>query len=428
MTRLRIPRPLSIALQVVLSIAISLSIATIVIIVMFSRQTVSVTRYGSAPQRVAVGREALALMRPILPATDSALSAEDAGLLYRSLVPLTQPDDEGVAHPDDRVVTAFTIPWDRLADDSTVFADARSPAGRTPRIDRNKLFTSFARGLTPEERATLANIASDTLWSAFDRVARAERLDLVTASFVLPLGPRRSAVELPIPRTSRFNALSDGVAYRVLHEMASGRRDHAEAVIGAQYALGLRLSTDGLSAIEALLGQRLALDAIALRRQLHERVPRAGSAPIATAAARIRQLADSARDARQTQRDTVAAAELRDVTLAAVADTTLERPFRIEVLSFAGYTSCASPRELLLGPGPQLSTARSDALRTLAVSAADTAFLEYLDAQTTQARFSSSAEGWFPALIRRTAAGLSTVTTNPRFRACADMLVAANFF
>lgn len=428
MTRLRLPRPLSTAVQFVLSLSISLGVTTIIVIVIFARETVPITSYGSAPQRAAVGPDAVALMGPILPATDSTLSPEDAGLLYRGLVPLTQPDGEGSAHPNDRPVTAFPVPWERLAEDSSVFADARSPGGRVPRIDRNKLFTSLARGLSSDERATVANIAGDTLWSAFDRVARAARLDVVTASFVLPLDPRRSASELPLPRTSRINALSDGVAYRVLHEVVNGRRDRAEAVIGAQYALGLRMSTDGVSAIEALLGQRLALDAIDLRRELHERLPQAGSATIVTASARIRQSVDSARAAREAPRDTAAAADLRDVTLTAVADTTLGRPFRLELLGFAGYTSCASPRELLFGPGPALVTARADALRTLAVSAADTAYLEYLDAQTMQARFTSSARGWFPSLIRRTAAGLSTVTTNARFRACADMLVAANFF
>ena len=86
MPRLKLPRPLSVALQVVLSLAISLSIATIVIIVMFSRQTVPVTRYDSAPQRVAVGPDALALMRPLLPATDPALSAA----LSRSRSPATK--------------------------------------------------------------------------------------------------------------------------------------------------------------------------------------------------------------------------------------------------------------------------------------------------------------------------------------------------
>jgi hypothetical protein len=346
------------------------------------------------------------------------------------LLPLNLGGEQRPPHPNDRVVPAYPVGWGDLSQDASIFPDVRSGDPRRLLIDRRKLFAALRRRLSDEERATIANVAGDTLWPAFDRLARAPRIDVVSASLTFPLDTRRSASDLPIPRALRLNELSDGAAYRALHHAAGGHRDSAEAAIGALYAIGRRIAVDGTSLIEAFIGQRMAMDAVDLWRALHEYAPRRGSDSIVVAATRIRARADSVRDARRALADSGtgrARSDLRQLTLAMAADSTLERPVRIEVLGIAGYASCASLRELLFGPAKQLRDARANALATLAYSATDSAYFAYLDAQTEDARFSSTSRGWYPAFLRGTGAALSAVTTNPRFRSCADMLASMNY-
>ena len=88
-----------------------------------------------------------------------------------------------------------------------------------------------------------------------------------------------------------------------------------------------------------------------------------------------------------------------------------------------GFTNCSSLPALLLGPGEELEAARADAYRTLARSAADSAYLTYLERQSDELRTDDGrSDGWFYAVLRWTSGALSTVTTNPRFRACGQLL------
>lgn len=416
------PRKLKLALQIVTAVAISTALSTIAITVFGARLVAGDLLY--TPPALAISTESAAreLMRGLMPTSDPTLTPEAAGLLYRGMLPMLPSDTRTAPHPALRPAPVFAMPWDGVSADTSLFPDARS-AGR---IDRNKLFAAQRRGLSPEERAMLANVADDSLWRDFGRLARATRLDLAAASFTLPIDPTHPWFELPVPRFSRAQALSDGVALRALHFLNGGQRDSAEAMIGALYAIGLRAEADALWLIEALLGQRMAMNALEMRRGLHEAAPRPGSEAIVAQIVAIRQTGDSVREANLAARRAAAdKPDPRARMLEMAADPSASRAVRLETLGSVGYTSCGSLRELFFGPGERLQAARVDAMATLARSAADTAYLTYLERQTTQARIGEFGGTWFDRVLRSTGAVLSAVTTNPRFRACTDLLAAA---
>lgn len=416
------PRKLKLALQIVATVVISTTLSTIAITVFGARIVAKDLLYTPPAIAISTGDAARALMQGVTPDTDSTLSPEAAGLLYRGLLPMLPTDARSAPHPTLREVAIFAMPWEGVSRDTTLFPDVRS-AGR---IDRNKLFAAQRRRLSPEERAMLANVADDSLWRDFGRLARAARLDLAAASFTLPIDPIHPWFELPVPRLSRAQALSDGVAFRALHFLSAGQRDSAEAMIGALYAIGRRVDADALWLIEAMFGQRMAMNALELRRGLHEAAPRPGSEAIVSQIAAIRQTGDSIREVTLAARRAAADdPHPRERMVQMATDPSASRALRLEMLGGVGYTSCGSLRELFFGPGERLQAARTDAMANLAYSAADTAYLTYLERQTTEARIEEAGGTWFDRVLRTTGSALSAVTTNPRFRACTDLLAAA---
>lgn len=422
------PRPLKLFLQIAVAVAVSASVSVIAISLIFSKTFIENMTFFTPPFEVATADAAQRLMAPVMPAVDPSIDPQAAAIQYRAFLPIWNPDGRGATHPAVRTVPILPFAWTQLAEDRTLFPDART----ANRIDRGKLIATLGRRLTPEERATLANVAEDSLWRDFDRLARAARIDVAAGSFTFPLDPAHSAFELPIPRLNRLNELADGVALRALHFATTGRRDSSEAAFGALYAIGLRTQEGALSLIEALLGQRLALEGIELRRALHAAAPRAGSDAIVASAVSIRQANDSARQARRTRsvvRDSSAERpDARAYMLDRAGDSTASRALRVELLGLIGYTSCGSLKELFFGPSERLRAIRDDALATLAYSAADSAYFRYLEAQTTEATVGSYGGTWFDRIVRGTGGALSTVTTNPRFRACTDAVAAAQSY
>lgn len=420
-------RPLKLFLQIAVAVAISASLSVIAISVFFSRNFLEGLTYFTPPLEVATAEAAQQLMQPVMPAVDPSVDPVSAGTTYRAFLPLFDPNGQSAPHPGVRQVPILPFSWTQLAEDSTLFPDART----TDRLDRSKLLGTLSRRLTQAERTAIASVAGDSVWRDFDRLARAERFDVSAASFTLPMDPTSWAFELPVPRVSRINALADGVALRALHFATTGRRDSSEAAIGALYAIGLRTHQGALSLIESLLGQRLAMDAIELRRALHSAVPQRGSDAIVAGAVAIRQTNDSARQARiarSAARDSSGERpDARAHLLAQAGDPTASRAMRVELLGMIGYTACGSLRELFFGPSDRVRAIRDDAMATLAYSAADSAYFRYLEAQSTEALAARYGGTWFDRTLRGTGSALSAVTTNPRFRVCADAVAAAQY-
>ncbi|HRN54216.1 MAG TPA: hypothetical protein PK788_12015 [Gemmatimonadaceae bacterium] len=289
------PRQLKLALQIVVAVALSASISVIAISIVFSRGLLENLMYATPPLQVATTDTVQALMQPVMPAVDPTYDAADAAVTYRAFLPIWNPESRNAPHPGVRQIPILPFAWVQLSEDSSIFRDARTANS----IDRRKLFSvTLNRRLTPEERATLANVAEDSAWRHFDRLARAARFDVAAASFIHPLDPSRTAFDLPIPRVNRIHELADGAALRALHFATTGRRDSSEATMGALYAIGLRSDQGALSLIEALLGQRLATEALELRSALHASVPQRGSDAIVAAVAAVRQAGDSIRQLR----------------------------------------------------------------------------------------------------------------------------------
>lgn len=356
-----------------------------------------------------------------IPEQDSTISLAEGGRLLRTLVPLQSVSNQLPDYILPQPVSG--ILWDGAQLDSALFRDARVNGNPMAVFDRSRVFASVKRGLTAEERAYAANVGGDSIWAVLERVSRAAGADVAAASFVMPIAPGRAFAEMPIPRISRANAISDGAALRAAAQVASGDRAAAEATLAALYAAGLLLHRDGLNLLESILGHRMALNAILLRRALHEAYPVAGSAAVIAVADSVRER-DRDRPRRQSAEERDSRDDRSEAVIASLIEAAesprLARARRFEAMSLLGLSACASTKTLLFGNDAAVERAQSVAMRTLPRTAAESAYVSSLAAQSKSAHFRELSPGRAVQLYRSSNRVLGTIIRNPRLRACSE--------
>ena len=365
-----------------------------------------------------------------LPATDATVELADAGLLLRRLFPFNAVGEQ---RPYVRELAPLPMLWESASMDPTLFRDARASDKPTAAFDRSRIFRSVQRRLTPEERAYAANVADDSLWFVFDRVAHAAAADLAAASFTQPLRMEVAQFEMPIPRISRVSALSDGVAMRAALYAAAGQRDSADAVIGRLYAVGILFHREGLNTIEGLLGHRTAMNAVAMRRGLHETLPLPGSSAVLAALDSVHVRDSTAR--RPTRAMSMATGaekpapveSIRANLIRAVANPAIARAYRLEALGLLSLTPCASGGRLLFGPGEDVTAAQAGALQSLPRTAAESAYVALLVHQVDSAQAENAGPRGLAGAFLTTNRALAAITFNPRLRVCTEIAAAAVF-
>ncbi|MBA3852859.1 MAG: hypothetical protein C0503_00500 [Gemmatimonas sp.] len=386
-------------------------------------QMYSVLPSVTAPSRTLFDDSARVPMPDWIPATDSSISLAEGGRLLRTLFPL----QSGTAP-----LPAFILPqpelsilWDGAPLDSVLFPDARANGNPMAVFDRTRIFTSVKRGLSPEERAYAANVAGDSVWTLLDRLARATGADVAAASLVMPVAPDLAlSAELPIPRFSRANAIADGAALRAATLVVDGDRAAAEASLASLYAVGLLLHRDGMNLLESLLGYRMALNAIMLRRALHEAYPVATSAAVMASADSVRD-SDRRRSARRPAADPDSSARRLALAIASLVEAAespnIPRARRFEAVALLGISACTSTKTLLFGTDDAAQRAQATAMQTLPRSAAESAYVASLSRQSESVRFTRLAPGRAWRLYRSSNRMFGAITGNPRLRACSEV-------
>lgn len=377
----------------------------------------------AAPSRTLFDDSARVPMPDWIPAPDSSISLAEGGRLLRTLFPL-----QSGSNP----LPAFILPqpelsllWDGASLDSTLFRDARANGNPMAVFDRTQIFTSVKRGLTPEERAYAANVAGDSVWPLLDRLAHAAGADVAAASLVMPVAPDLAlSAEMPIPRFTRANAISDGTALRAATLVASGDRAAAEAALASLYGVGLLLHRDGLNLLESLLGYRMALNAIFLRRALHEAYPVATSAAVIAAADSVRD-SDRNRSGRRRTANPDSSERGTEQAIASLIQAAesphIPRARRFEAMALLGLSACTSTKTLLFGTDVAVERAQANAMQTLPRTAAESAYVASLSRQSESVRFEHLAPGRAWRLYRSSNRMFGALTGNPRLRACSEV-------
>jgi len=383
---------------------------------------------ADAPNRRLLDTDGRVPMASWMPAPDTSLGLADAGLALRRLFPFNAV---GTERSYVRELEPLPMLWESATPDTALFPDARANNDPRAMFDRNRVFRSVRRGLTAEERAYAGNVADDSLWRVFDRAAHAVGADLVAASFIAPLAMDIAHFEMPIPRISRISALSDGVAMRAALFAAAGQRDSADAVIGRLYAIGVLLHRDGLNTMEGLLGRRAAMNAIAMRRSLHETFPGPTSPAVLAALDSVRWRDSSATQAARTRSESAASAQsaapaaLRARDIRALQSPSVARAYRFEALGVLSMSACADLGSLLFGPDADVTAAQAAAMQSMPRTAAESAYVALLVHQVDSARFRALNPSGLARAFRASNRALAAITFNPRLRVCADIASSA---
>ena len=358
--------------------------------------------------------------RPLMTPRDQSIAPQQAGRAMHSL--LSSPSRP--EFPEHAEAGRGERPWKAHPLPTESFAGLRSPGFDGPVASR--VLEAAGRGFTPAQLAYLRSVAEAPLWSEFDKLARATRVDLIGGQFVLPFRDDAFMPSMPSRRFADTKALAYAGVSRAAYLYATGQPRHAEAALRSIVSFGFVLIDNGTSALDALVG-RIVADIG--RDGLHQLYTLTGNAdgvaqtaptPRApgalTARANASAMSNTSTDVHNWQ------GRLLDE----VADPQLPRALRFESLRSLSFTTCGSVREVLFGPGADVRAAFDRAGSTLARYPSEQAFVELMYEATNRMPTGITLYSVSSQLIIGAATVAGTVLHNPRVEACTRVVLAMN--
>jgi hypothetical protein len=196
--------------------------------------------------------------------------------------------------------------------------------------------------------------------------------------------------------------------------MALGHRDSAETVLRSVVSVGFAFIDNGSSPLEGLMGNVIVgIGRDALHRfYVIQHDPRA-----ALPALRPLERISGSKGAAIPQ------GEVRRRLLARIEDPSVPLGIRFEALQSLSISSCTNVRELVLGPGAEVTDALGRARRTVARYPSERALLD-LQARIPGQLGDPEPSNPVQALAISSATVAGTVLQNPRLAACTRLLVS----
>ncbi|HVZ49368.1 MAG TPA: hypothetical protein VG916_11330 [Gemmatimonadaceae bacterium] len=359
-------------------------------------------------------RHAAEAMRPYVLPRDPSITPEAAGVAFASMSPRLVTS-VSTSFPL-RAVDRPDAPWRRFDLSPLAFRSGVSRSYHGP--DTKTILAAAAKGLPREELALLKQYGTAGVWAAFDRVARAPKVDFLAGRFVLPFGPDASAYLLPVPSFANSKELAYASVARAAWHLAEGRRDSAEAALRAVVSFGFQFVDHGTSMLDELTGATI----VSIGRDGLKSLYDATRDPRAAALAAVQQGALAASRSPATV-PWSGAASLGDAQARMIAfasqpgDATV--PERLAMLYQVPRFACTSTRDLVMGPSAEVRAAFAAVRRDYAGMPGQLAEIDLIEAQLSSTH--APIEGVMPAPALRVANLLSRVYFNPRLGACTVM-------
>ncbi len=248
--------------------------------------------------------------------------------------------------------------------------------------DNRRIFAAWRSGFSAAEIAHLERIARDPSWRAWETLARARALDFLAARYRFPWPDSIAGWwSMPWPRYGAMREMAHASASRAAWHLARGRRDSAEAVLRQTISVGIMLIEDGFNLTEQLVGVSTVRIGRESLLEMWEQVGDSRARDL-----RLRLDATSAMsDGAPAMTSSLVAAGSRDVaalrrTIVRMAtDSTQPRGTRVDMLRMVAITPCTNLRELVFGHAEDVQEAFAAARRTLARSAADSAYIDLVE-------------------------------------------------
>lgn len=339
---------------------------------------------------------------------DPSISPLEAGRLFAGFPPIRETaafPTIGVVHPE--------ATWRTLKMDAGMFVNARSPSFNGP--DQQTVLLGAAKGFSPAEMAYLRRLAEAPIWASFDRVARAERMDMLGGVFLLPFKASASEPFLPIMAFGGSKELAYAAVSRAAYHMAIGQRDSAETILRSIISYGFTISDNGPGLIYQLIGRVIA----GVGREALEQYfvitkdPRAAAVIAARPADVLARLSDTPKP------DPQSVSGMEKELLARATNPNELQGVRYQALELLSFSQCTNVRELLLGRSPDVTRAFDQAKRDLARYPSERALIDLIQ-RTPQSRELYADFAWGPA--RKFLYGASTIAgtvlRNPRLAEC----------
>jgi hypothetical protein len=339
---------------------------------------------------------------------DPSISPLEAGRLFAGFQPINQNaafPTIGVVHPE--------ATWRTLKMSSGMFTNARGNSYNGP--DPQTILFAAARGFSPEEMTYLRKSAEAPIWASFDRVARAERMDMLGGVFVLPFQPNASEPFMPIPSFGSSKEMAYAAVSRAAYHMAIGQRDSAEAILRSIISYGFTISDNGPGLIHELIGRVI----VGIGREGLEQYYVISKDPRAAAVIAVRPADVLARISGTPRADPQSVSGMERELLARATNPNELQGVRYQALELLSFSQCSNVRELLLGRSPDVNRAFDQAKRDLARYPSERALIDLIQ-RTPHSPQLYSDYAWGPArkFLYGAATIAGTVLRNPRLAEC----------
>ncbi len=299
------------------------------------------------------------LMRPYALPADPSIDPLRAGEAFHSLGNRT-----GYKYPAALRAPAHG-PFDFARADTALFRGAGPSAWAGP--SPLHLLELARKGFSRAEMDYLAQVAGSPVWEQYATVARAPRMDLAGAMYVIPFPAGSSPFAIPITRFAATKEVAYASVARAALDLANNRPKDAELALREIVSNGFRLVDDGNSLIDQLIG----VVVIGIGRSGLEQLYQVTNDP---ELARLRA-ATTALDKAEKAAPAESAGDLGSLP-AAIADSTRSRGLRMELTLMSSLTVCTSVRDLMFGPPGSLESAQATARRQLVRSDAEGALFD----------------------------------------------------
>lgn len=348
--------------------------------------------------------------------TDAALSPTAAGEALGQLFP--------VAAQRDFVPRVVASNGTRPAEAMTAIAFPEGPVQQWWGPQQAQLIRRAAEGLPVTEQAVLQRIANAPVWRTMDMVARAPWADVVGGRFATPFSASATSMAMPMTHFMDIKVMGYAGVSRAAYYVSQGDYVRAEAALRTVLSVGFLLIDNGMSVMDALTGRLVVNTA---REGLEQLYAVSGSqGMVANGAALVKGTRTSKgmiRDRRAGQTfERIRAQQLLDIR-----NPALPRSLRFNQLDALQWSSCASLREVFLGPPADVQAASAYALRELARTPAEREYVRLVTRTLARGPYvprAFASSGGIPhgplEILGATGVAqiVSTITGNPRVTTC----------
>lgn len=340
---------------------------------------------------------------------DATITPIEAG---RSLAAVRAPARDD---PAGSRTLAVSRPWTTQKLTSDMFA-LRAPGGAAYAAP-NWIFYKL-RELRPDERAYLAAIGTAPVWTPFDRVARANAVDVIGGLYGETFRLPTTVATVMHMRAADTKDLAYAGVMRAAYLLSIGDRTGAERALRSVVSYGFALIDNATTAMDAAIGRAV----INIGRDGLEHFWMATAGP--DGAPTAPPLHGSDAPARNTMAPGGGSSYTRtSADLAAdVEDASLARAIRFTRLEEYAWSSCASVRQVLLGPGAAARPVYDRARASLARYPSERAYIDVIATAPARRALFDDAAGMVTELGDRLVLGAAAVTgtvlQNPRIENC----------